>query len=249
MAATRRRDWNALLRACLLSALAIFLGHLILTGKVSLYIHPKFSRLTSLSALACLLIALSQFWRAFASLSGDGRPVRLRAYAAFILALCAALVSPAHTFGADLVQQEGLNLTASSELGFSSPAPVVAPADDTGPIVITNGNFLHWMLILHSEGQRYVGRRVVMEGFAFDPKELGPSQFVLARLVVTCHVAHAAPDGLLVTLADRTRPAQDSWSRVEGTLQPMTYQGKPTMGLRVEKILPIFEPAEPYVFP
>jgi uncharacterized membrane protein YraQ (UPF0718 family) len=78
---------------------------------------------------------------------------------------------------------------------------------------------------------------------------IGLNLFTVTRLVVTCHVAHAYPDGLLAYIPGKPRPAQDTWHRVEGVLEPHTFKGASVLRIRVDKLTPIPKPADPYVYP
>ncbi len=125
----------------------------------------------------------------------------------------------------------------------------VAPEPPGEPVTITPQNFIEMMYELYDYPEKYQGRRLTMDGFVFYPPDVQESEFAIVRLVVTCHVAHAYPDGLVTYLPDQGRPAQDGWYQVEGVLEPWTYQGKPTLKLRVEHATPIEQPTEPYVYP
>ncbi|MFZ5824913.1 MAG: TIGR03943 family putative permease subunit [Bacillota bacterium] len=125
-----------------------------------------------------------------------------------------------------------------------------APAPPVGEVLqITPQNFVQMMFELYDYPEKYAGKRVVMEGFVFHPPDLTGSDFAVVRLVVTCHVAHAYPDGLVAYLPGQERPKQDLWYRVEGQLEPWTYREKTTLKLKIERATPLEKPADPYVYP
>lgn len=109
-------------------------------------------------------------------------------------------------------------------------------------------NFARWMMEIYDNHEKYAGKRVVYEGFTYHPPDAGPAEFGVLRLIVTCHVAHASPDGFLAIYPGNTRPAQDTWHRVEGVLEPIMWKGQSTVRLRVEKLTPIPKPDDPYVY-
>jgi uncharacterized repeat protein (TIGR03943 family) len=135
-----------------------------------------------------------------------------------------------------------------------SPAPPPAkpagrPALQDGKVIITPQNFVAWMTELYATPAAYAGKRVSLEGFIFYVDGAAPEEFAVTRLVVTCHVAHAYPDGLLAAVPGKPRPKQDEWYKVEGVLELTTFQGNQTLKIRVDKMTPIAAPADPYVYP
>lgn len=135
-----------------------------------------------------------------------------------------------------------------------------APADQTATsppaaevadvLTITPQNYVQMMFELYDYPEKYAGKRIVMEGFVFHPPDVEGPNFALVRLVVTCHVAHAYPDGLVAYIPELAeRPKQDLWYRLEGQLEPWLYREKTTLKLKVEKATPIEAPADPYVYP
>lgn len=117
-------------------------------------------------------------------------------------------------------------------------------------ITVTDKNYVNLMFAFYDKPWKFSGTRMVIDGCTFYPPDTGASQFAVTRLVVTCHVAHAAPEGMLVVLPPgQRRPAQDTWHRVEGMVRPVTYNGKEVLGIQMEKMTPIAKPTDPYVYP
>jgi len=114
---------------------------------------------------------------------------------------------------------------------------------------VTTKNFVNWMNELYKSPAAYAGKRVVLEGFVFHPPDTQPEEFALTRLVVTCHVAHAFPDGLLTYLPEQERPAQDEWYRAEGVLEFTVHKGMQTLRIRVDRWTPVPQPEDPYIYP
>lgn len=140
---------------------------------------------------------------------------------------------------------------ASPATPAAPTAPADAPVDDGRDLIqVTAQNYMQMMLELYDFPEKHAGKRLTMEGFTFHPPDVGDGDFAIVRLVVTCHVAHAYPDGLVAYQKDLTeRPEQDLWYRVTGILEPFTYQGKTTLRLRIEQLTPIDKPVDPYVYP
>lgn len=130
------------------------------------------------------------------------------------------------------------------------PAATPPVADIRERIDLTPQTYMQTMADLYDFPERHAGKRIAMEGFVFYPPDVAADQFALVRLVVTCHVAHAYPDGLVAYFPGQSeRPQQDSWHRLEGILEPFTYRDKVTLRLKIEQATPIEAPADPYVYP
>lgn len=117
-------------------------------------------------------------------------------------------------------------------------------------IVITAQNFAPWMVELYENPTKYFGKNLSMDGFVFTPENVAADQFTVVRLVVTCHVAHAFPDGLLTSpMSGGQKPQENSWFRAEGVLGPITLSGQQTIRLTLTSLTSIAQPADPYIYP
>jgi len=125
-----------------------------------------------------------------------------------------------------------------------------APKLEGDTIEITNQNFAPWMVELYENPSKYFGKKLSMNGFVFTPDGVGADQFTIVRLVVTCHVAHAFPDGLLTSpMPGGEKPKENDWFRAEGILGPITLSGQETIWLTLTSLTPIAQPADPYIYP
>lgn len=140
---------------------------------------------------------------------------------------------------------------ATVEPSKSAEATPTAPAPTTAApvaLTITNENFVRSLMTIYGNHVAWAGKRIAVDGFVFSADDLPPEEFGFAKLVVTCHVAHAAPQGFVAYNPSGQRPADDTWHRIEGVLEPTMYQGQSTLRLRIEKITPIAKPTDPYVY-
>lgn len=141
----------------------------------------------------------------------------------------------------------GPSLAAPATGGPKSKQPLQIEGDR---IIVTPRNFMRSMIELYENSDRYVGMKIAYDGFVLYPTENVSADWTLARLIVTCHVAHAYPDGLLIAKEGLTeRPNQDSWFRVEGVLEPYTFEGTPTIRVRATSLQSIAAPSDPYIYP
>lgn len=306
------RDWGAALRALLLLAFAAGVFALVWTGRIKLYIHPRFAPYTLMAAAMLAIMALVEAERFRAPARAGGGGDGWGRYAVFLAPLLLGLAIPPATFGADLAARQGVNLTArpatapgpvppppdaaaegavalpaaapaaaapaprapatepeiqvipptagappdaaAAPAAGAAPAPPAryrqppAPALVNGRIVLDEQNFAAWLVEIYDNPGKYAGKPLQMTGFVFRPEGLAPGEFVLARLIVTCHVAHAAPGGLLVAWPRGDELEADSWYRLEGVLEVSQYQGQDTVRVRAERLTPVERPGDPYIW-
>lgn len=241
--ATSIRSWNAAYRSLLLVGMILFLVRLMLDGQIALYIHPRFIWLTWVTCGGLVLMLVEQL--AQIRVHSAAR-VPEGYYLASAALLAVGFAIRPHLFGADLASKQGLNLTVRSS---GSPSGQAVPPPTDQMLEIDSFNFTQFLDKMYANPQAFVGKRVAIEGFAFNPPTAKNGEFAIVRLVVTCHVAHAAPDGLVVTVPGQVAPKQDTWHRAEGTLEAFELNGVKTVRLVADKFTDIDEPPIPYVFP
>jgi putative membrane protein len=236
------RSWNAVHRTILLVAMLLFLVRLLLNGQITFYIHPRFIWLTWVTCFGLGLMLVGQIRQL--GVGGEGR-VQEGLFLAFAVLLAVGFAFPPHTFGVDLASKQGLNVTVRSGGAHSkSEPPPPAQMLEVDTII-----FVPFLQKIYEDPTPFVGKRIAITGFTYYPPNAKSDEFAVVRLVVTCHVAHASPDGLIVTTQGQERPQQDSWHRAEGVLEAYEFNGVKTVHLLVDKITTIEEPPVPYVFP
>ncbi len=89
---------------------------------------------------------------------------------------------------------------------------------------------------------------VEVTGFAAPTPSLPVGAFLLARLIVTCHAAHAQVGGLIVLAEDLGQMTADQWVEVQGTLALGTFDGHETLFLMADEIVFVPQPRDPYIW-
>lgn len=299
------------IRSIILLALSFYLGHVLLSGKITAYIHPRFVGFTWFAVAGFALIGGAML---IGALRMRDRPLRPALYLSVLVPVLLGVAVPPTTFGAELVARQGINLLprqrsrvaiaaqpalpapsanpappppiAKEEAGEKQPgdeaapetpatppagqgAPTSAPAADSAPpaptdapvpeepaaqplvasVVLTEKNMFHLLNEIYEAPERYMGAAAEMTGFVYKLEDLAADEFALVRLVVTCHVAHAVPDGFITVYSGADNLAVDSWYQVRGVLEPGTYQGQATIKLRVTELTPLSQPKDPYIYP
>jgi uncharacterized repeat protein (TIGR03943 family) len=203
-----------------------------LDGRLDLLLRAIYHPLVVLAGLLLLGLALVQLRLAFntgAQERVDRRQMRTLLVTAAI-ALLVLLAPPAPSF-ADLAAQRPRDETAEGELSF-----VLPPAQRS---------LTDWVRLLRSQPDPHLfaGDPVRISGFVL-PMEGEPPQ--LARLLVRCCLADAAPVGLPVRWPAGQAPATDQWLAIEGVMGlGRTPTGTDRLVVVPRRIRPIPRPARP----
>jgi uncharacterized repeat protein (TIGR03943 family) len=228
---------GALWRGTALALWSLVLLRSSLDGRLDLLLRAAFHPLVAFAGLALAALALAQLAQALPR-SGGGRE-RVRAADRAVL-LVTALISaamllwpPAPSF-ADLASQRPRDQTAEEELAFVLPPSQRSLTD--------------WVRLLRAQPDPglFAGDPVRISGFVL-PVPGEPPQ--LARLLVRCCLADAAPVGLPVRWAALgPAPPADQWLAVEGVMA-IESAPPPSGGERLvvvpQRIRPIPRPARP----
>jgi uncharacterized repeat protein (TIGR03943 family) len=206
-------------------------------GRLDLLLRAAFHPLVAFAGVALAALALAQLAQALPR-SGGGRE-RVRAGDRAVLLVTALLSAamllwpPAPSF-ADLASQRPRDQTAEEELAFVLPPSQRSLTD--------------WVRLLRAQPdpRLFAGDPVRISGFVL-PVPGEPPQ--LARLLVRCCLADAAPVGMPVRWAALgPAPVADQWLAVEGVMALETAP-PPGAGERLvvvpQRIRPIPRPARP----
>lgn len=290
------------LKGVLLLALSGYLAHVLVTGKIIGYIHPRFIAFTWFAIAGFAVMGVTMLG---AAVHVRDRPLRPWLYIPIVLPLLMGFTVPPATFGAELVARQGINLVPRqrSRVAVAAPRPEetiasaqTPPAEPPGPavqspppqattqlpepipqapppqpaapqgtpaepdssappdgkvasIALTDTNLFQMLANIYETPERFDGARVEMTGFVFRIEDLPADQFALVRLIVTCHVAHAVPDGFITIHPDAANLKDDSWFQVTGVFEMGTYQGKETIKIRVTEMVAMETPKDPYIYP
>ncbi|MWV58825.1 TIGR03943 family putative permease subunit [Rathayibacter sp. VKM Ac-2754] len=237
------------------------------TGRLGLYIHPRYFEFSVvLAVLAAILLLL-----AFAIVPGadddedphggveeadahghlhdhaPGRPWRARLAVVASLAIIASaaaalLVVPPSALTASTATQREVNTSA-----VDSSAVAAAPTGDTADFSVRD-----WATLLRqgASEQFLAGRTATVSGFvtpdASDPENV----FYIARFIVTCCAVDAQPVGVPIHQpgwADMY--AEGEWLEATGGFgaNPSVTSAE-TVVLEPDSVVPIDEPAMPYVY-
>lgn len=269
--------WSELWRlrgALIVAAFAVATLWLGATGKLTLYIHPRYELFTLILAAVALagcggavvLAALrSRRFRAAVPLlplhavGGDHDHAhetdppprtlsgRLIAAAALVVSgavTVAALTLPPTTLSSATAMQRDI-VGASAAAAQDSTALVESAAGSAE--VFATFTVRDWAALLHqsSDPGFFAGKPVDVVGFV-TPHPDDPEQFFVSRFAISCCAIDAMPFGAPVLVPGWAEDfAADSWVRVTGEFVPAAGGG---MVLEPGEVAAVDEPAEPYLF-
>lgn len=249
----RRINPGALLWSIILSITVVGIFHLLGSGQLAFFLHPRTWGFLRLATVFLLLLCLVS-WRDSYS-THTYRPVSL-AHALFLLPLLLALSCPPQMLTLEVISKKGLlgvlRGHAANCTETHAPLAVFAP-DQT--IIVNDENFLAVMEALWEHTDTYLGCELEMLGFVYEDPLLGPDDFVLARLVMTCCAADAEVAGLLCRYSERSGLAAGQWITVRGRIGKMPFYNAALREviempyLQVTEIIPSEKPAQEYVYP
>jgi uncharacterized repeat protein (TIGR03943 family) len=220
------------------------------TGRLGLYIHPRYFVFTTIVVGLGLVGTVAAHAIAGREPADDhdhdhpeptGWRRRLRGSggALAVLALgLGLLVIPPATLTSSTVEQRSLNSSADAELQLMGGDPAHFQLRD-------------WAALLsrHSTATAYAGQEITLSGFVTSGRTQNPDLFYLARFVVVCCTVDAQPVGVPVALENwAANHPKDSWVQLTGTL---VLSDDPTLSgvvLKPTAIEAIEQPAQPYDF-
>jgi uncharacterized repeat protein (TIGR03943 family) len=221
------------------------------TGKLTLYIHPRYIVFTVVMAVVAVVLVVA----AVAVLPGqrehldhdhDEPTTRRRALgwahvALLITAALALLVVPPATLSPRMLQSRDI-VSAGQRLD-TTDVPNLQGGDPT------TFSLKDWAGLLQQGGAESVlGQDISVSGYVLDQGQ--EDVFFIARMTVTCCAVDAQPVGLPVYRPDwKSELRESTWIAVEGTfVEDVGRDGRHPAVIQVDSLKRIDEPDNPYVF-
>ena len=151
--------------------------------------------------------------------------------------------APAQPLSSSSLDNRGVSLTATfSSKEVSSQSFSVIEEDRT---------ILDWIKLAGSarDTSAYTRQQANVIGFVYYDERLDDSQFMLSRFVVTCCAADAQAIGLPVETMQDIDLVDNTWVRVQGTLDKTNINGDTVPLIRAASVEIITAPEQPYLYP
>jgi uncharacterized repeat protein (TIGR03943 family) len=245
------RNWSGAALALVGVVATIWLAA---TGRLTLYVHPRYTLLTVIMAVLTLLVLVGMAAVGVSSAADedldDDHVTRVSAFgrlliwsngAVLIWAALALLVIPPATLSSTTRQAREL-VTSGQALDSTKVAALVG-ADPT------TFSVKDWAALLSQGGPEAVlGKQVDLSGYVLDRDE--EDVFFIARLAVSCCAVDAQPIGVPVYRPgwrDEIEPG--AWIKIEGAfVKNPSRDSQEGVAIGVGSLANIEEPDQPYVF-
>jgi uncharacterized repeat protein (TIGR03943 family) len=244
------RNWTGVTLALLGATATIWLAA---TGRLTLYVHPRYTLLTVIVAVLTLLAlvltaAVSASPTAHedhhdhvAHTSASRRLLIWSNGAVLICAALALLVIPPATLSS--TSRQNRELVTSGQALTPTKAVALVGADPA------TFSVKDWAALLSQGGPEAVlGKQVDLSGYVLDRGE--DDVFFIARLVVSCCAVDAQPVGVPVYRPGwRDEVEGGAWIKIEGAFVKNPSQAsQESVAIGVDSVATIDEPDQPYVF-
>ena len=251
-----------ILKAAVLAASGLMFYAKISGGTLAFYISQRFAWLSLVAVLLFVVLALTMAYRLIEASAATELPrsqkselpithyqlpvshARTSAFGLAIVAIPAllGLLVPARPLSASAIESRGIGLSAPVRPGNTVQAQRV----QNGPKSI-----LDWLRDFSrtEDLSKFNGQQTDVIGFVYKDPRSKENEFWVSRFAISCCVADATALGLLVQTPQAQTLKADSWVRVTGKLQLGEFAGEKMPMVVAEKIEPVQQPNQPYLYP
>ena len=117
-------------------------------------------------------------------------------------------------------------------------------------ITLTDQDYLVGLEVLYNYAGDFVGKKITMNGFAYNGPNLDSNQLFLLRFGIIHCVADSGAFGMMIQFPNDIHIPNDAWYQVTGTLGTVYYAPMKTRipVLKVSSYKTISQPKDPYVY-
>jgi len=218
------------IEALSLGSWALFFLFILMSGRLPLYINPRFSMLPALGAVMLAGMVLAVWSKA--GRHNHGNQLDWAHLAWFLMPIVLGLLITPSALGAFIAGKRGGNLWSNSP-GNSAIALNLASNSEYAPITISR---------LAGAGHITSGK-VSVEGQLFsNGAGLGANECSLVHYKMVCCIADLRVIGVILHYPAGFHPVQGAWVRVQGKAS------RDARGVVIDVIEPIPEPNPPYLY-
>lgn len=246
----RRININQAIWFVLLLGLSFSLFMLVITGDITRFIHPRMTIYIYFALGTLIIMAVFQGIRIFEA--GEGR---IKAgYAVFLFPLvCGMLIHPG-SLNEDISKNKGVVISLKQTDLEHKDSTYVEDSVKNGIITLTENNFTGVLYSIWSSPDKYVGRRIAVEGFIYREKAMDANQLIISRMIINCCAADTVVVGIAAEYGGKERLKENEWVSVMGTINmmncinPLTKKLETVPGISVDSLQIIEKPDNPYVY-
>ena len=256
---------SALLQAGLIAITGIMLLVKVASGTLPFYVHVRYTTLIAGTGLILLLLGVAQAWFIL-NPSDDAHahdhdthdhghshePLSWRSPAmlALMVPVLLGLLVPPKALSSAAIDTRGFG---NSGTGVRTVETIASQSAQAQGISFDRSNWtlLDWVnaLIYQPDNPALQGEDIEVIGFVWRSEELKENEFYVARFIVSCCTADSLAIYMPVLSPNASELPMDSWVRVKGTVGLADVMGEETAVIQAGEIIPIEQPAQPYLNP
>jgi uncharacterized repeat protein (TIGR03943 family) len=160
-----------------------------------------------------------------------------------LIPLLIGVLIPARPLGSDAVSTKGL-AAASPLISSQSVSRQLETESEQRDI-------LDWVTLFYygEDLDPILGEQASVTGFVYFDEQLPSGQVFVARIIVSCCAADGFPVVMIVDWPAADTLEQDSWVRVSGPVDKVTFKDQVTPLIRAETLEIVPQPEQPYLLP
>jgi putative membrane protein len=230
-------------KAAVLLGLALYFAYNIASGNLNNYVNNRFAWLSyvavALFALLGLANAIAQIRRQGPIMLAGRTPISWPMIAIAAIPLLLGTLVPSQPLGADAIRGP-----VSLSMGASSSASVFVK--DPG-----ERNVLDWLRVFSTSpvAADFDGEQATFTGFVYHEPDFPDDVIMVARFIVSCCVADAAPIALPVRWEEGEKPEIGEWVEVSGTFYSGIFRDSAMPILHLDSLDFVDVPQHPYLYP
>lgn len=246
-------------KAALIGGTGAMLLVKVFTNTLPLYVHVRYTPLITITGIILLLMAAVQVWMTLRNDEHDHNhdhddhdghdhsPITWKSPAllALLVPVILGLIVPPRALGSSAINTQGFSNTGT---GMRTVQTIV---DTTSVVDTSQWTLLDYVnaLVYKPDHPQLQGQPIETTGFVWRNDDMPEGQFYIARFVVSCCSADGLAIYLPVQWQGSSELPNDSWVRVRGTIGLEEVPGQPAAVIQAAEIIPIEQPAQPYLYP
>lgn len=253
-----RLDVARSLPGFILLGYGVFILSLFVRGALTLYINPNYIWPTAAAGVVLVALGVVKLIRrpvadaccSTDTCAGDAcgcaeASPRIWPYAALCVPLLLAGLLPPRSLAAFSARQRGLQVAGVSMIRSATTVSHVSLSVDTRSFTLQD-----WVGALASDPNPndYKGKPVILSGLVMhDAASMPPGYIMVLRYQVTCCIADARPEGLIVRDTSNGALKDSQWVTVRGVMGETVYQGQHIVVVEPKQIA-LTKPGNPYMY-
>ncbi len=231
---------NKILKTIPILAVSAFLYSLIMRDMVAMYIHPRFTMLTLITALGLFLVGVSFLRPDRKRLHEHATPWAILLVVALPVVL--GWMVPPRPLGASAMENREVNYaTLSSNAVSRATTQEFSSGEKT---------ILDWLSQFGTgPAASFNGEEATLVGFVYYDDLFESDTFMVSRFIVSCCTADGSPVGLIVRYEGSDQLPLDQWVEISGTFEAQDFNGTDIPILQVTELKEIEPPRQPYLYP